>query len=380
MSWFKKSNTKEAPTPIIIFNLGGTSVSGLVLDGTNFDFKQEIKHELPFASYQNFATLSAQTVEILGKVAEQIRLTVGPNQKKIHCLVSSPWHMADISRYKIPENKIKQKATIDNISAKALAKHLEKNTSPAYDLKPIDSVVMAIRELVQDRDATAPTDNILHHFASSSDKKLLETISQPIANSFGQTQPSFHSGLLATFSAINDALTKYSDFVILDISGEITDIIIVRHHTIATIASIPIGTYTVARRLAKKTGQNVVSAYSSLKLLGENILQNHSHHDFDTLVADVKQEWLYDLMTVLNSYETKDENLPLVVVGDDKSATVLGDWAKFAGSRESMIADEELLADLYPSRRSPSRVTGHLVGQLFAQKYLWYTRLSIIGG
>ncbi len=379
MSWFKKTQPTQE-SPIIIFNIGGATVSGLVLDSRSRDLLFETREDLPFNSTQDFSVATRQTTKTLSDISQRLKRFVSEDPQQVHCLLSSAWHIADSRKIRV-KTQTKNKSVLEDITSEGLRRHLTLHQTPSYQLTPIDSLILGL-ELDGQRhtnlDFSLPGEKTVHHFSSSSDANLLNSLREPIRSGFGQSETQFHSGLLSTFAVLKETMANHHDFVILDIGGEVTDLVIVRGQTIIDIASIPVGTHSIARQISKLTGQNNHSAYSSLHLLGENIIQNHRHNDFSNYLANIKNEWLYSLASILEQYEKPGENLPVVVVGDDKSAVVLSGWLKDLPDHQPIVADSEFLADHYPTKRPPSRVPSHLLAQLFAQKYLWYTSVVLL--
>lgn len=378
MSWFKK--TPPPPAPIIVFNIGGASVSGLVLSGDDKKLHFEYKQDLPFVSGSDFNLLSNTTTRAVREVSNKLKPFSGPDSR-VHCLLSSNWHVADTRKMRLTK-KGSDSNLVSDIVKEGLKRHLDTYASNGYELTTMDSLILGLElDGIKQNELKFDTDGekIVHHFASSSDKQILKNISRSIADGLGSlATPQFHSGILSTFAIIRDTLKDYDNFAILDINGELTDIIIVRKQMIADIASVPIGTKTLARRIADTTGQNIHSAYSALKLVGEDLLQNHNHHNFSSDLSDIKNEWVYAVSSILEQHESPAENLPLVVVGDDKSAVLLGEWARLIPEHQSIIANGEFLAGHYPKLLVPSRQPAHLIAQLFTQNYLWYTNKVLL--
>ncbi len=374
MSWSLRKKNPELP--LAVFDIGGGSVSALLLTG---DSERRIfwhsSLPLSFGRHENFQAFTSETFGLLDTLADRLR-TIEPGPVgAVHCLLSSPWHIAEARRTDIidiePSGLVE--SSLARLSDQALARHISRHSSDGFVPVPLDNVIM-LAELdgksVQNLRRQPGKNLIVHHFLSSTDQKIKRRLSERLQSKFYHQTPQFHSNLLSTWSVIREAWPETEDFIILDVSGELTDLSVVRCGVIFDIASFPIGKYTIARRLAAKSGESPLTTYAALKLRAENLLHEAEREHFDLLLHEPKNEWLYSLVEFLAAVEHPGKKLPLVVVGDDAASLLIGEWVATDGRPAPTVADYEFLADLYPDKRPETKNTPVLLAGLFARNYL----------
>ncbi len=377
MSWLNRK--KEATLPIAVFDVGGSYISAVLLGGdrNNRDIQWSVRLPLGFDAHDDFSKFSRETFRTLGEVSSRLHSYYSGPVDDLHCLLSSPWHVAEASRVFFDDlgPVRKPEDVISNITADSLAKHLDRHRSAGFELVPIDNVVMKTfidgQPIIKYTGLPGKT-LTLHHFASSTDNAVRRRFEEKLEPSFQYKKAQFHSSLLSTFAVTKDALGDDKDFAILDVTGELTDVTIVKNGVIVSIASFPIGKYTVARRLAETTGRSAQTAYSELKICGEGLMSQMEKTRLLSDLQEIKREWLYSLDEVLSGYENHGEGLPLIIIADDAASNLVADWAKEGEGwgADSRTADHEFFADLYPNRRSETKDIPILLAGLFAKNYL----------
>lgn len=99
---------------------------------------------------------------------------------------------------------------------------------------------------------------------------------------------------LVTFSVLRDSFTKESDFMFMDITGEITDITLVKDDIIDKTVSIPSGKNFVVRQVAKNLSISTELAESTVKMfLNKKLDEQNTIKVSDILVATEKEWSIY---------------------------------------------------------------------------------------
>lgn len=99
---------------------------------------------------------------------------------------------------------------------------------------------------------------------------------------------------LVTFSVLRDSFTKESDFMFMDITGEITDITLVKDDIIDKTVSIPSGKNFVVRQVAKNLSISTELAESAVKMfLNKKLDEQNTIKVSDILVATEKEWSIY---------------------------------------------------------------------------------------
>jgi hypothetical protein len=108
----------------------------------------------------------------------------------------------------------------------------------------------------------------------------------------------FHSSLLLQCVGMAEIMPDKSDYTLIHIHGELTDVAVIRHHTCAFFGSYPIGVRTLIRRIAATTGTDEHAAESilTLHIAGQT---DPAHTKANTAsIAAVSGEWLAQLQAL----------------------------------------------------------------------------------
>lgn len=114
-----------------------------------------------------------------------------------------------------------------------------------------------------------------------------------------------HTFPLVSFTVIRDVFSASSDFVLIDITGEVTDITLVQNDVIMKSVSIPSGRNFMVRQIMKYFGVTSEIAESTLKLYTEDRLDKDDQTKMESVFIDVEKEWSIYLENGLNELSPK---------------------------------------------------------------------------
>lgn len=114
---------------------------------------------------------------------------------------------------------------------------------------------------------------------------------------------------LISFSVIRDLFTKESNFIIMDVTGEVTDITLVRGDIIVDTVTIPSGRNFIIRQIAKSFNTSTEIAESTLRLYLDKKLQDDVNTKMSEVVSAVESEWSVYIENALTEL-SPDMNLP----------------------------------------------------------------------
>lgn len=98
------------------------------------------------------------------------------------------------------------------------------------------------------------TEATIHTFFSAAAIEALQAFEKVIHTTFHINNISFSSFLFAYFNTIKDTYKQHENVICVDVTGEVTDILVTNRGTIANVSSFPLGTRTIARTIANDTG------------------------------------------------------------------------------------------------------------------------------
>ncbi len=121
-----------------------------------------------------------------------------------------------------------------------------------------------------------------------------------------------HTFPIASFISIRDVFLAGSSFVIIDVTGEVTDLTLVKDDIVVESISIPSGRNFLIRQIAKKFDVSIEIAESQLGLYSISKLEAEIFNKLDDIIVDVEKEWSIYLENALQELAQK-ESLPATV-------------------------------------------------------------------
>jgi cell division ATPase FtsA len=101
----------------------------------------------------------------------------------------------------------------------------------------------------------------------------------------------FHTFPVVALSAICTIAPESTDFLMMDVTGETTDLTLVRDGILLQTVSFPSGRNFVLRQVGKAFGISPEIAESSLRLCTEGKTDDETARQMDVAMADVEKEW-----------------------------------------------------------------------------------------
>ena len=368
--------------PLTVFEIGGGSVSALVLADEGLPERSLVwsrREPLAFGRHEDFSQYFRDTLKVLDSLLNQINHFHLGEMAAVHCLLASPWHVAEsrILTANWPQPLSVTPKIIANMTAQNLARHQARFKSDDFELALIDDVIIKTEldgRVSSNVDGQKASQLAITRFTSSTDRRILQKLREKISPRLHYQDPRFHSNLLSNFAVTKAALPKRQSFILLDVSGELTDVTVVYNDSIRGLASFPMGKYTIARMLAEQLGSNPSEIYSSLKLKAEKMLDLKHERVLDRALEPLRLEWQYLLAETLKPLERPGEHLPVVVIGDDTISLTIGEWAESSTTDRPVthptVTDHDYYADLCHNCRPQTKDIPILISSLFANKFL----------
>lgn len=186
-----------------------------------------------------------------------------------------------------------------------------------------------------------------HVYLSAGVEKAMELMEKEIAKNFIHTPLRFATSSFVVFKVLNDIINNKEGFLIIDIGGETTEIILIRDNALEQSVSFPKGTNLLFRKTATalntflKETPSIVKAYS----MGHRTLESS-----DKIAAAIKSsvgEWRDSLKSSFVAI-SQESLLPqnVFVIGDDpvckffSSCLESSDLSKFTILREPFVAQK----------------------------------------
>lgn len=138
-------------------------------------------------------------------------------------------------------------------------------------------------------------------FVAVMEQSFYTALHQLIEEQFANAEFVLHSHLLATFTTIRDCFGLQGDFLLVDVSGEVTDVALILNDVIVGTTTFPVGTYTIAQEVAQKKGTTVQEVLSLMSLQSQESEALHPDSKEHALLTEGKVRWKQEFERALQN-------------------------------------------------------------------------------
>ncbi len=397
----KKSKIKEGV--VAVFDIRSASVGGsLILLRENKIPKilYTTRKQIPFKEKLNIKLFTSSMIRTLNYVVDDIekrgvvhlnfRTLSNKEIKEAFCFFSSPWYISQIQVVKI--KKQKPFYLTDEIIHSLVQKEQEDFKQEESNFFGKDSKVEIIdNKIVQFRLNGYKTENPFGKkvkkieasvFMSLISSDVADKVEKTILKIFHLDKIHMYSFALASFFNLRDIFELEDDFIMLDVSGEVTDVSYIRNDKLKEIQTFPIGKNTFVRNIIKTFKTNYSSAVSLLNTYVQGKLDVNTTQHLEVSLSDVKKDWvrfLEDRMLSLSDgailprtiFVVADENVGDILIKAIKEChftkLVFPDYNKFVNS---VLIGEEHLKDFCEFGKETKKSVSIGIEAVFIRKFL----------
>lgn len=283
--------TRSSPSSAhsIVFHIGSSYVLGAHVQvhsdqaGSVPEILHIEKSELPFTAELSLADFERSLVLALDTVASKLIRTSPGAPTTITCFLSSPWFASQVRTIKLAKHapfSITQ-ARIDELVKKD-AEAFEREELSRFDTQgsravAVERVIMHMKVngyFVQELNDLKGTDLEIGLLASFADASFVKNITNAIANHFHTHKVAFHTVVHAEAALMERLLVSEESLMIVDVGGEITDVVLVSKGGVENLTSFPSGTRTLIRDIARRSGETIENAQTHLALYLDGTLES----------------------------------------------------------------------------------------------------------
>ena len=309
MSFFGSS----PKTPVLIFDIGGTSVGAalaLLAPGEKPFIVHATREWLRPMEEVSLSRLTGLLEAGIDSVSKDI-LSIGVRRlaaagyggalpKAVHCFVTAPWYVPHMGTVRIAGEKPFQvthgifERAIDG-EKKSIEKKLGVSSSNGSTLSVMENQILscAVNGYATENPYGQHADNVeFLLYTALADRDPLAGFTARIGRTFHVDATEPHSFLLAFFSAIRDSHEAEDDFLLLDVSGEVTEVSIVRDGVLKASVSFPLGRNFLARALSAECKLSFEEALSLLAVHASSHGNDAFTARFCGALATVEGKWM----------------------------------------------------------------------------------------
>ncbi len=309
--------SSKKPAIAIIFDIGNSSVGGaavLLHPKNKPKLLYSVRKEMVSQEKFDFDRFVSSMLETLEKVAQDISAVNLPahSEKVFSCFLSSPWY---VSQTRIIKKNFEKPIRISSRMLEEIQRK-EIGDFKALEIKEMgaDAVVLETK-IIQTKlngyetsnpEGKEATDFQMAMYVSISPEKIVESITEKIKKIFHAHSLHFNSFPFASFVVIRD-LFHEKNFLFMDISGEVTDLTLVRDNILRDTVAFPLGKNFLIRKIAKDTGSTFQESVSQFRMSKNGEMEEKSVSEVKKALETASREWIQGFQNSLSDVLGKRE-------------------------------------------------------------------------
>ena len=161
-------------------------------------------------------------------------------------------------------------------------------------------------------------------FLSAFPLQLIESVEKTCGRHFPGINPDFNSGTGVYFHVLRDFFPEEDNFIVAHISGEMTDVSVVKNDIITETISFPLGRNFIVRRLMSEApGVTPAVALSMIKANADSGAAPKLSEKLAKILSEAEEDWVQLFADSMRDF-AEDFFLPTkvyILAGDDSAKT-----------------------------------------------------------
>lgn len=401
MKLFSKVEKKQIS---LIYDIGSGSVAGALVELSKGENPRIIySKRIPVNIQEDLDSgiLQKNLLKSLDEVSEKInkeglqhlnfKRKRGRKIDSVTCTLASPWFVSQTKEIKIAKD---QPFTV---TKSLINKLIERETDKFQDSQlgkfKNDSSEVIERKFteikINDYETKNPygkkaTEVDLALFMSIAPSDLLDEIEDVVSKYFFFDYIKFHSFALVSFSAIRDIHERIKDFVLLDITAEVTDVSIVKRGAVLETGSFPLGQNFLIRAVTKSLKTVPHEAISSLRRYLRGEMNEKGASTLQKILSKAKEKWLKSFQDILVKLSA-ESYIPRTIffMTDDDLAPWFAEVIKSERFVQYTLSDEPFVVNFVDSSSLISHVKysgGGKIDPFIATEAIFFNKLFELEG
>ena len=290
---------------VVIFDIGSGSVGGAIVkiskDGIGIPvILKNVRNEIKFQKEFDFDVFMKDMTLALDLTANDLyNMKVGAPDE-IYCVLASPWYLSETRSVKMAKDKsfTFTKRLVNELIEKEISNltQLYKDKYNNLESTPqlIEQHTMAVflnGYGIEDPIGKKCQFLEMNMVISLAPKLCLEKIRETLLKTFHNTNVSFSTFTVSTYFAVRDKYITLDSYLLLDISGEITDVGIVTRGVLKSVLSFPFGKKTFFKYMCTKLEIELRDAVELFRMYNENSLTDEYKAKVIPLLKSIENSW-----------------------------------------------------------------------------------------
>jgi len=290
---------------VAIFDIGSGSVGGAIVsvptDGVGLPLiLKTVRTDIKFRENFNFDIFMKDMLSALSNTADTLYHTKSGAPHEIHCVLASPWYISMTRAIKMSRDKtfIFNKKLANELIEKEISslsqafkdKYGENEGTPEIIEK--HTLGVSLNGYTVDDPLGRKCKSLeMDMTISISPRSCLDKIKETLSKTFHHIDVSFSTFTVDTYLAIRDKYITPDSYLLLDISGEITDVGIVTKGILKAALSFPFGKRTFYKYMCTKLEIECRDAEELYKLYSQDNLSGEFKKKVVPLFKSIENSW-----------------------------------------------------------------------------------------
>ncbi len=280
--------SKKKEKMIAIFDIGSGSVGGAMVriptSGNGLpSIIKSVRNEIRFHETFDFNSFLKDMIFTLNLTANSLFYKNVGSPDEIICVLASPWYLSETIAIKM--NRDSNFSFTKRLAGELIEKEISKLTKSYKDKygsnnstpEVIEQHTMAV--LLDDSPVVDPLDKKcksleMDMVVSLAPKLCTDQIKEILSKTFHNDNVSFSTFTVDTYLAMRDKYISPNSYLLVDVSGEITDIGVVTDGVLRSVLSFPFGKKTFFKHVCMKLRMEIRDAREIFKLYKEGHLSS----------------------------------------------------------------------------------------------------------
>jgi len=332
-SLFSRSQKEEHL--IAVFDIGSASVAGalvLIKEKEEPKIIYSVRKDMAFQEeldFNRFQSSMRGTLAVVARDLERNGLShltfthLGSyTPERVYCTLSSPWYVSQtrFTSY-VPKEKFRVTKKIIQDLTEGEVEAFKKSSAVMEHVGKQEAVKVIEKKTVQVKlngyDTPAPYDKEavqmnLTTLISVAPKETLNEIAEEIRRVFAIEHVEFNAFPTVFFDVVRSSLKAPEHFMLIDVSGELTDVSLVRGDVLLETSTFPRGKKSIIRTLASAVGTSPEEASSLIHLYHEGKLEDEQKKRVEKALESARGEWMSLFQKALRNL-SEDFSVPSTV-------------------------------------------------------------------
>lgn len=322
-SLFRSNNNKE--TLVVLLDIGSASVGGALVV-----LRDEALPEIVYTTRQQMVVHRQMQIErlvaLMGDTFQSVLDDLSKNGVKhltftkrgslrphsAYCTFSSPWHVSQVSTMALHEDEpfLVTEHLLQELITQEVA-NVRQRHGLFDDLEDASNNMMLIEKKVTnlkvngyhvshfDEQLVTMVDMLL--YTSFLPEDIMSLIEREVKNSFGLKKVHMSSYILSFFTMMRNMWHDEEDFLLIDVSGEVTEISLVKDGALFETISFPLGSNGMMRSLAHDLDTSIEEVRSLLSMHSAGTSDEATTARVEAALVAVEEMWRTSARTVLHT-------------------------------------------------------------------------------